>query len=432
MYRYRHPAKTKICPMNDNKLPENSKCDAPVAGPSLIDELIDAAATGTTQERLRIIQRITDLFVAGSQSFSSQQIAVFDDVLEWLATDIETKARATLSHKIAAIANAPPRLIRSLAFDDEIAVAGPVLVFSQQLSDADLVENATNKSQKHLMAIAQRLKLNEAVTDVLVKRGDREVVQKVVKNKGATFSLAGYGWLTNRARHDRMLTLTLGQRSDIPRQYFLKLLETASASVRQKLEAANPNAAAAIREVIDDVATDMQQEARMASHEFATAVRDAKRRHNEHPVTEANVHATAHSQEFERTAIALAQFGGFSLDLVERALLAEGEEMILIFAKAAGCSWVTFKELLLMYHANRKIQPDDLTRLFEKYKKLGQETARKVITFHVRRNELRAQKASQAGTAPAKNAHPAGVGNKTPARRSVISSDSRKFAVVSA
>ncbi len=115
-------------------------------------------------------------------------------------------------------------------------MAEPVLIHSQQLSDADLVENASTKSQKHLFAIAQRLKLSEKVTDVLVERGDRRVLHKVVSNRGARFSLAGYGKLTHRARRDRTLTLALGRRSDLPRQYFLKLLETASASVRAKLE----------------------------------------------------------------------------------------------------------------------------------------------------------------------------------------------------
>ena len=77
------------------------------------------------------------------------------------AADIEVKARARLARSLAHIDNAPPKLIRSLAFDDEIAVAEPVLIHSRQLSDADLVENATTKSQEHLLAIAQRLKLSE-------------------------------------------------------------------------------------------------------------------------------------------------------------------------------------------------------------------------------------------------------------------------------
>ena len=109
---------------------------------------------------------------------------------------------------------------------------------------------------------------------MLVERGNERVVHRVVRNKGARFSLAGYGKLTNRARYDRKLTLALGERSDIPRQYFLKLLESASATVRARLEAANPQAAAAIRDTIDDVATAMQREVRKTSRAHTVAVRE--------------------------------------------------------------------------------------------------------------------------------------------------------------
>ena len=210
---------------------------------SIIDELIGAVDGGSAKQRQNILTRITDLFVAGSRSYSHEQVALFDDVLQQLSTDIEVRARARLAQELASVENAPPALIRKLAFDDEIAVAAPVLANSMQLSDADLIENARTKSQEHLLAIAQRLKLSEAVTDVLVERGDDEVVRKVARNRGARFSLAGYEKLTMRARYDRRLTLTLGERTDIPRQYFLKLLEYASASVRAKLEAANPEMA---------------------------------------------------------------------------------------------------------------------------------------------------------------------------------------------
>jgi len=242
-----------------------------------------------------------------------------------------------------------------------------------------------------LFAIAQRLELGERVTDVLVERGDRRVLHKVVANRGARFSLAGYGKLTHRARRDRKLTLALGRRRDLPRQYFLKLLQTASASVRAKLEAANPQAAAAIRDTIDDVASDLQQDARSASRRYAAALRDANRLFNAQPFTEANVHAPAHAQEFTRTVIALAKHGRFPVDLVERALIDKGEDMVLVLAKAAGCSWTTVKELLLMYVAERNLQAHDLTRTFERYGKLTQETARQVIELYAQRTKARAQ-----------------------------------------
>jgi uncharacterized protein (DUF2336 family) len=366
---------------------------------SLIDELNDAVATGGDKERQRILERVAELFATGARGYASDQIALFDDVLQELAADIELKARAGLARRLAHIERAPPKLIRSLAFDDEIAVAEPVLLHSQQLSDADLVENATTKSQQHLLAIAQRLKLSEQVTDVLVERGDRRVIHKVAANKGARFSLAGYGKLTNRARRDRKLTLAIGRRGDLPRQYFLKLLETASASVRAKLEEADPQAAAAIRDTIDDVATNLQQEVREGSRGYAAALRDANRCFNAQPFTEATIHARAHAQEFARTVVALVKLGRFPADLVERALLDKGEDMILILAKAAGCSWTTVKELLLMYVAERNLQPDDLARTFERYAKLTQETARNIVNFYGQRVKLRTQKTRGTGMA---------------------------------
>lgn len=358
---------------------------------SLIDELNSAVATGGQEQQARILERVADLFAAGSRGYSGDQIALFGDVLQRLAADIEVKARARLAGRLAQIGNAPHALVRTLAFDDAIEVAAPVLVRSPQLSDADLVENATTKSQDHLFAIAQRIKLSEAVTDVLIERGDRRVVHKVVKNKGARFSLAGYGKLTTRARADRALTLALGRRRDLPRQYFLKLLETASASVRVKLERANPLAVAAIRDTIDDVAAGMQQEVRNASRRHTRALRDARRRSYLNQFTEANVHAPAHAQSFERTLIAFAKFGRFPIDLVERALVDKGEDMMLILARAAGCSWTTARELLLMYAAERNLQPDDLARALERYEKLNEETARRITDFYLQRAKLRPQ-----------------------------------------
>ncbi|MGO9400971.1 MAG: DUF2336 domain-containing protein [Xanthobacteraceae bacterium] len=359
---------------------------------SLIDELNEAVATGGDSERKRILERLADLFAAGSRGYSSEQIALFDEVLQKLCADIEVKARARLARRLAHIDNAPTKLIRSLAFDDAIAVAEPVLIHSRQLSDADLVENATTKSQDHLFAIAQRLKLSGKVTDVLVERGDRRVIHKVAANRGAQFSLAGYGKLTHRAQRDRKLTLALARRHDLPRQYFLKLLETASASVRAKLAEANPHAVAAIRDTVDDLATGLQQEVRGVSRRHAAALRDANRCFNASPFTEANVHAPAHAQEFARTVIALAKLGRLPVDLVERAVIDKGEDMILVLAKAAGCSWTTVKELLLMYVAERNLQADDLARTFERYSKLTQETARQIIDYYSQRAKVGTQK----------------------------------------
>ena len=242
-----------------------------------LDEIDTGDGAGADGRRLELLQNVTDLFVAGSSRFSGAEIALFDDILMRLTAEIEVEARERLAQRLAALADAPPNVIRRLAFDDEIAVAAPVLTASPQLTDADLVENAARKSQQHLYAIAQRLKLSEAVTDVLIERGDNRVVRRTARNAGARFSLAGYERLVEHATRDRRLALTIDQRSDIPRQCYLKLLETASAAVRERLEAVSPEAAEAIRAAVAEVAGARQREAREASPSYARAVRQYRR-----------------------------------------------------------------------------------------------------------------------------------------------------------
>ena len=45
---------------------------------SILDELEASLASGNVQHRLNVLQRVTDLFVAGSSRYSGVEIALFD------------------------------------------------------------------------------------------------------------------------------------------------------------------------------------------------------------------------------------------------------------------------------------------------------------------------------------------------------------------
>jgi uncharacterized protein (DUF2336 family) len=352
---------------------------------SLIDELEDSINNGTEQRRLVALRRVSDMFVAGSGRYSPDQIALFDDVLLRLADHIEQAARVHLSHSMASLHNAPPKVVRSLAFDDAIEVAAPVLTNSPQLSDADLVANARTKSQGHLMAISQRSILSEVVTDVLVDRGDSGVVRSVAENTGARFSYNGFGRLVERAQADEILAETVGGRADVPRHHFLKLLESASAVVRSRLVAANPQAAALIRDTVAEISGLISREVRNATPEHMEAKRAAKKRYKIRQPSEGDVHMRAHAQDFEKTVVALALFGRLPIDLVERALLDERPDMVLILAKAAGCSRTTTKAILLMQAAGRGMSDADMDQALASFDRLSEKTAKRVLEFYDRR-----------------------------------------------
>src|SRR5437899_7794601 len=93
------------------------------------------------------------------------------------------------------------------------------------------------------MAISTRRVLSGAVTDVLVLRGNDQVVQSTVNNPGAEFSERGFTQLIDRAEGDDDLATCIGLRPTIPRHLYLKLLAKASVTVRARLEAANPQQA---------------------------------------------------------------------------------------------------------------------------------------------------------------------------------------------
>jgi uncharacterized protein (DUF2336 family) len=352
---------------------------------SLINELESAIASGNVRRRLVMLTRASDLFMAGSRYYSDEQLALFDDVLARLTAEVEVKARARVSRLVAQSERGIPKLIRSLAFDDAIEVAAPVLSRSPQLSDADLVENASTKGQDHLLAIARRIRLSEMVTDVLVSRGDQRVRRSVAKNAGARLSLAGYEKLTTHARKDRDLAHVMLCRSDVPRQCFLRLIENAAASVRAKFEASMPVDSATIAVAVNDVARAMTEEARDASRSHLNAVRDRRWRLRAESTTMVNVHAPAVAHRFDKVVVALARLGRFEYYLVERALLDHGADMVLILAKAAGCPWVTTKALLRMYPSKRTLSRHDIAQASAKYERLSQKAARLAIAFHERR-----------------------------------------------
>jgi len=366
---------------------------------SLISELEDALTHGSGEQRIQTLARITDLFMASADSYTEEQINLFDDVLLRIAARIEARTLARLSNRIAGVSNAPRRMLRELAFHDDIDVASPILRHSDRISDDDLLANARTKSQQHLLAIAERRSLPEALTDVLVSLGDREVVHSVAKNTGARFSDAGFRTLVTRSSSDEQLASQVGMRRDIPRHHFLKLIEQASASVRHKLITANPRAALAVRDALAEVVGGIRNESREASPGYALAKAQVEDLYSQRRLDENAVYQFARSRQFEHTVISLALLCGVEIDLVERALLEPGSEVSLILSKFAGLSWTTAKTIMLLQAADRGISAQDFEQAMSSFMRLQPETAQRVLGFY--RIRLKAEAEPKAVRQPA-------------------------------
>lgn len=368
---------------------------------SIISELEDAVQSGSREKRQDTLRRVTDLFLVDADRLNDNQIEIFDEVLLHLTRSIESKALAELGARLAPVNNAPKEVIRRLARDDEIAVAGPVLALSHRLTTGDLVEIANTKSQAHLLAISGRPSVDPIVTDVLVDRGNSDVVGKVVANPGASFSKAGFATLAKRAERDEGLLESLGRRLDMPAHLFRTLLLRATEAVKQRLlSSAAPELQAEVRRVLARVSGDLERETSVGRSR-----EDAQRlvilMHQAQQLDVAAFAEFARADKLEEILAGCSLLCGVPFDLIDHLVLSGRADALLVAFKAAGLDWPTVCAILKMRSFCRSMSEHDIEQARVEYMKLTSSTAHRVLRFWQVRESVSAQADARSGSAPA-------------------------------
>lgn len=351
---------------------------------SLIAKLEGTFASGSPEKQLEVLRHVTDLFLIGAKGYSDEQIDLFDGVISRLAERIEVRARAELATRLAPVENAPPITIRQLARDDAIEVAEPILRQSPRLTEQDLIALAGDHRQDRLLAISKRATLSENVSDVLVTRGNREVVLSVASNEGARFSDSGYGALVNRSIDDDVLAACVGSRKDIPREHFQALISKASRVVFEKLVAANPEMVREVQEVLTGITG--QEVAVVPGRQDGDSKFDILQRSGRSPDT--IVQEFAASGRREDTIAALAALCRTPRELVENVMADRrgDNDFLLLLTRAAGLSWPTTREICLLRRGPTGLPQQEIDAARRSFDKLRTDTAQRVIAFYNERH----------------------------------------------
>ena len=349
---------------------------------NLIEQLEQAFVHSDIRQRAETLRRVTDLFVSRAGQFSDEQIELFDEVMGRLVREIDVAARAIFGRRLADAAQAPPCVMRGLALDDAIEVAGPVLRHAAQIDEATLVEGARTKSQRHLLAISRRKVLAEPVTDVLVDRGDHDVAVSTAENAGARFSQFGYSTLVDRAQDDGGLALALWVRPEIPRQHLLALFAQASEAVRLELEAAGRAKGGILQDVIAQASSRIQTGLREGSAIYSAARARVVALHEAGKLDEAQFAEFARGGRFDEATVALSLMAGLPIGVIERAMANSRTEQVLVLAKAVGLGWESAKALLLLQAGTKGSSAAELDQCCATFARLQPETAKKAIQFY--------------------------------------------------
>ncbi|HEV7634383.1 MAG TPA: DUF2336 domain-containing protein [Bradyrhizobium sp.] len=350
---------------------------------SLIPGLDEIVRHGDPKRRAEAARRIAEMFLQGAANLRSDHVDLFDGLLLDLVPHTEIAARADLAERLSIIANAPRLLVGQLAREDELSIAGPLLRRSPVIDEPALIEIARIKGQGHLLAMSERPTLSPDLTDVIVRRGDREVVRRAAGNSGAAFSQTGYSTLIKRAGQDGALTLAVGKRADLSSQQLKDLLEGSVDIIRRRLiEVVTPAREAEIKQVLNEIAGAPRIEIIEGRRDFTAAQRTILALQNAGTLNEAALLEFAKHHKYEESVVALSAMSTVNIATLDRLITEDRYDPLLIIGKVIGLEWVTVRVLILLrLGPNRVPSPVDIESARVNYARLMPSTAERVVKF---------------------------------------------------
>lgn len=165
-------------------------------------------------ERDQLFRNMAQLFSFVSDRCDDAQVSQYDEVLCNLAELVEAEARSQVATMLAPLARAPGTVVVKLA-NDSIEVARPLLEFSSVLSDDDLIEIASGRSEEHRSAIAGRTTVTDRVGEAIVEHGDVQSVSRLVDNQNAEIDDKTMARIVEKAADNDVLTERLQTRVNV-------------------------------------------------------------------------------------------------------------------------------------------------------------------------------------------------------------------------
>lgn len=348
---------------------------------SLIPGLDDIVKHGDPRRRGEIARAISELFFRDSAKLRPELIDLFDNLLIDLVPHAELASRVDLAERFSRLNNAPRHLVSQLARENEIAVAAPVLRRSPVLDDAALLEIARLKGQGHLLAMTERPALSAAITDVLVERGDRDVVRRAAANAGAVFSSGSYSELIKRAAQDGVLTLRIGQRSDLSGENLKQLLDGTLDVIRRRLSSVvNPVRQIEIKRAMAAIEEAAQPPG--PRRDFSGAQRTVLALHRGGHLGESALLSFAKANKYEESIASLSAMSGVRLSILDRLIAGDRYDPILILGRVLNLGWPTVRALILLWHAPQRTPADaDFEAARMNFTRLMPATAERVVNF---------------------------------------------------
>jgi hypothetical protein len=218
------------------------------------------------------------------------------------------------------------------------------------------------------------------VTDVLVRRGDRQIAHRVAENRDARLSDGSFLALVERAENDDVLAVKLARRPDVGARLFPDVMLDAPELVQRRLFAvARSDTRPRMRQGLANLPN--SGGGMNSPREHSAAQRTIKFLHRQNKLDEAALVAFARTGQFEETATALAVLCAVPFAVVDRLMSADRLDPVLVLAKSAGWGWPTAEAIILARPGSNRKANQDLEAARAIYERLSPATAQRVVLF---------------------------------------------------
>jgi len=161
------------------------KSDLPNEAPLTLDPAV--VDVDDKAVRRQLAKRLADVICIPASQLTPQERHMAGDVLVELLRTADADVRESVAKRLVML-NEAPRTILVILAKDGIKIARHVLENSKSLTDSDLIQISRKVSSEHRAVIAKRREVSDAVVDAMVEFLDEDVVETLLKNKGAHFS----------------------------------------------------------------------------------------------------------------------------------------------------------------------------------------------------------------------------------------------------
>lgn len=344
--------------------------------------LVDLAGETSSEKRRELLEQVAGLFIDESEGMNQNEVGLVDDILTRVAHDVEMKVRQQLAERFADVADAPGNIVKMLANDD-IAVAGPILLRSSVLKDRDLIDIIREKEQDHLLAVSQRENIGEEVTDVLVESGDEDVLVSLAGNEGARFSRDGMETLVAKSEDVEALQAPLVQRSDLPPDLMHDMFWWVSSTLKEYIMTEADIDESLVDEMLAQTRDSLVQEFDDGDVRMKRAFRNVLKLERQQGLHEDFLIQALRQSEQEEFIVAFSRLADVDIPTVQRILDDPNREGVAVACKASDFSLNTFSSIVLLTeqkgHKTRK--GAEVAQLLDLYNKVPMAAAQRAMRF---------------------------------------------------